>query len=380
MHPRIAVLVGGVACVACTGSSAEPTAHEHQSRIDNAQPARETVANISYQDNPANLIVNGDFEDYQDPNVPAGWSVDEIYGYSGMFTPVDGWRGRAVQLTRNAQGRHLLAQVVQVSPNHRYTAQMVYQVGASDSSHGGLYVIDPADGTLLASDVINRPTNGWRIASLTFDSGDRTQVTVEIGYPSGMNGTVVYDGVGVFEEDPNFTYQYKMTYRDVMGIPAIPVDELVPQISDSLTSLLAASRADRIAHRDQYALYLPYYLDQFLGAPNGDSGRAAWCQHTSLALAELLEMYGVKTRQIHASPIQHQFLEYFDGKKWVVFDPYYGIRYVLAGQRLGVAEILQAGMDQVSLEVPTHEHVFLLELGYLKPIWATGSFATGLDM
>jgi len=376
----IAALVSGLLCVACTGGNAEPATSKYRARLDDTAPTRQVVANISYPENATNLIGNGDFEDYQDPDVPAGWVVDEIYGYRGMYTPADGWRGHAVQFVRNAQGRHLLAQAVQVLPNHRYTAQMVYQVVASDSRRGGLYVVDSTCGLVIASDDINRPTNGWRIASLTFDSGPRTQVTVKIGYPDGMNGTAIYDGVRLFEEDPAFAYQYQRTYRDVMGIPAMPVDELVPQLSDSLTSLLAAPRAERIAHRDANAAYLPYYLNLFLGAPDGDSARAAWCQHTSLALAELLAMYGVRTRQIHAAPVQHQFLEYFDGEKWVVFDPYYGIRYVLAGTRLGVGQIASAGLGQVSIEVPTHEHVFLIELGYLNPIWGTGSFALGLDM
>ena len=89
-------------------------------------------------------------------------------------------------------------------------------------------------------------------------------------------------------------------------------------------------------------------------------------------------MYGVQTRQIHASPVQHEFIEYFDGTKWVVFDAYYGIRYVLAGQRLGVPQIIPTGLDEVSIEVPTKQHVFFLELGYLRPIWGSGSFTIGI--
>jgi hypothetical protein len=241
-------------------------------------------------------------------------------------------------------------------------------------------VVDPSNGQVIASDDINRPTNGWRIASVTFDSGDRTRVAVKIGYPSGMNGTVIYDGVTMTQDDTAVRYHYQTTYRDVIGIAAQPVDDLVPQLADYVTMLLASSRADRMAHRDAYAAYLPYYLNQFLTAPDGTGARASWCQRTSLALAELLAMYGVQTRQIHAATPQHEFIEYFDGKKWVVFDAYYGVRYVLAGARLGVAEIYAAGMRQVSIEVPTHEHVFLLELGYLLPIWDNGLFTTGISM
>lgn len=379
-------------CAACTGGGPEPTVGGYGMRIESAAPTPEVVANISYQDISEGLVVNGDFEDYQDPHVPAGWSVDEIYGYSGMFTPTSGWRGSAVQFVRNAHGRHFLTQEVRVSPNHRYTAQMVYQVVASDSSRGGLYVVDSADGTLVAADELNRPTNGWRIASVSFDSGARTQVTLKIGYPSGMNGTAIYDGVRLYEEDPALDYQYQMVYRDVIGISATsgsavaaqlyttPVDALVPQLSDYVTTLLAAPRDVRLAHRAAYAASLPYYLNLFLSAPDGDAGRADWCQRTSLALGELLAMYGVRTRQIHSTTVQHQFLEYFDGRSWVVFDPYYGIRYVLAGTRLGVGEIVNAGMGRVSIEVPALHHVFLLELGYLMPMWANGGFVNGLDM
>ncbi|HEX3759746.1 MAG TPA: hypothetical protein VHW23_13625 [Kofleriaceae bacterium] len=342
-------------------------------------PAPKMVANIVYSDIPANLIVNGDFEDYEDANVPAGWSVDEIYGWRGMYTPTAGWRGTAVQFVRNAQGRHFLAQDVAVTPGRRYTVQMVFQVVATDSRRGGLYVLDPADGTTIASDSINRPSNGWRIASATFDSGQRTHVSVEIGYPSGMNGTAIYDAVSMFEDDPALHDRYQTSYRDVMRIADQPVDDLVPQVADYVTTLLAAPAAERAAHQAAYAAVLPYYLYQFLSASD-DAGRGAWCQRTALAVAELLAMYGVQTRQIHVATPQHEFLEYFDGKKWVVFDAYYGIRYVLAGARLGVAEVVRAGIRQASIEVPTHEHVFFLELGYLIPIWDAGAFTQGIEM
>src|SRR5215470_7513905 len=55
-------------------SDAAPLDQTAQS--DAAAPAPLAVANIVYADNTTNLIVNGDFEDYADPNVPAGWSVD----------------------------------------------------------------------------------------------------------------------------------------------------------------------------------------------------------------------------------------------------------------------------------------------------------------
>jgi hypothetical protein len=348
--------------------------------MDTAPAPLPAIANISYPDNASNLIVNGDFEDYQDPHVPAGWSVDEIYGYTGMYTPTAGWRGNGVQFVRNAQGRHLLSQTVQVTPNHTYTAQMVFQVTATDSRRGGLNIIDPNDGTLIASDGLNRPSNGWRIATVTFDSGDRTQVNLEIGYLSGMNGTAIYDAVSMFEEDPALHYQYQTSYRDVMGIPPMPVDELVPTISDYVTTLLSMPQADRLAHQSANAATLPYYLYTFLSAPDGAGSRASWCQRTALAVSELLAMYGVQSRQIHVSPVQHEFIEYFDGQNWVVFDPYYGIRYVLNGVRLGVSDIARAGLTQVSIEVPTHDHVFLLELGYLTPIWASGTFNQGISM
>ncbi|HSR97754.1 MAG TPA: hypothetical protein VLM79_11925 [Kofleriaceae bacterium] len=343
-------------------------------------PAPEMVSNVVYGDNPADLIVNGDFEDYTDPNVPAGWSVDEIYGWRGMYAPTVGWRGTAVRFVRNAQGQHFLAQEVEVQPNHRYTVQMVFQVIATDSTQGGLYVFDSTNGQLVAVDGINRPTNGWRIASLTFDSGPLTRVTVKIGYAAGMNGTAIYDGVRMFEDRPGLQYRYQTTYRDVIGIAAQPADDLVPQLADYVTMLLAAPRAERIAHHNAYAAYLPYYLDQFLFAPDGSGSRSAWCQRTSLALAELLAMYGVPTRQIHVAYPQHEFLEYFDGKKWVVFDSYYGVRYMFNGERLGVDQVSATGMRQVSIEVPTHEHVFMLELGYLLPIWDAGAFTIGISM
>src|SRR5262249_20737086 len=148
--------------------------------------------------------------------------------------------------------------------------------------------------------------------------------------------------------------------------------------ADYVTRLLAAPHADRVAHQTLYAAILPYYLNQFLSAADGTDSRASWCQRTSLALAELLAMYGVQTRQVHVLAPQHEFLEYFDGTRWVAFDSYYGVRYVLAGVRLGLGEIVSAGIRQVSIEVPTHEHVFLLELGYLIPIWDTGVFHYGL--
>jgi hypothetical protein len=383
-------LIAAFTCVACTGGGAGPSSLESSApgasavgqavSVDDPAPAPQMVSNIVYDSNPEDLIVNGDFEDYADPNVPAGWAVDEIYGWRGMYAPTDGWRGAAVRFVRNAEGRHFLTQAVDVAPNHRYTVQMVSQVVATDASRGGLYVVDPATGMLLASDDTNRPTNGWRIASVTFDSGQLTRVTVKIGYPSGMNGTAIYDGVRMFEDNASLQYRYQTTYRDVIGIAAQPADDLVPQLADYVTGLLAAPRAERMAHHDAYAAYLPYYLDRFLSAPDGTGGRAEWCQRTSLALAELLAMYGVQTRQIHAASPQHQVLEYFDGKKWVVFDAYYGVRYVFNGARLGVDQIYTTGMRQVSIEVPTHEHVFFLELGYLLPIWDAGAFTVGISM
>jgi hypothetical protein len=376
--------LAALACAACTGGGAAPkpgiATTDQAVETEVPAPASEIVANIVYENSPADLIVNGDFENFTDSNVPAGWTVDEIYGWRGMYAPTAGWRGGAVRFVRNAAGRHFLAQEVQVEPNHSYTVQMVFQVVATDASRGGLYVIDPINGNRIAGDDTNRPSNGWRIASLTFNSGDRTRVTVKIGYPSGMNGTAIYDGVSMFEDDPALRYRYQATYRDVINIAAQPTTDLVPALADYVTLLLAAPRAERMAHRDAHAAYLPYYLNLFLSAPDGYAGRADWCQRTSLALAELLAMYGVQTRQIHAASPQHQFLEYFDGTRWVVFDTYYGVRYVLNGARLGVGEIYAVGMRQVSIEIPTHEHVFLLELGYLLPIWDAGLFTVGISI
>src|SRR5678816_4087546 len=113
--------IAALACIACTGGGAGPSSFEPPSpgattigqavEIDDPSSAPQTVANIVYDKRLTDLIVNGDFEDYGDPNVPAGWSVDEIYGWRGMYGPTDGWRGGAVQFVRNAQGRHLLAPV-----------------------------------------------------------------------------------------------------------------------------------------------------------------------------------------------------------------------------------------------------------------------------
>jgi hypothetical protein len=333
-------------------------------------PVRPVIANISYPVGAPNMIVNGEFDAYTDPNVPDGWSVDEIYGYRGMYTPTPGWDGSAVQFVRNSQGRHALAQTVQVLPHHRYTAQMVYEVVATDSRRGGLYIIDPADSSVIATDDINRPSNGWRISFVTFDSGDRTQVKLEIGYLNGMNGTAIYDGVAMFEDDPTLHYQYQTTYRDVIGIPMMPVDQLVPKLGDYVTTLLSMSNADRLAHQTANAATLPYYLYTFLAAPDGDGSRTAWCQRTALAVSELLAMYGVQSHQIHVSPLQHEFIEYYDGAQWTIFDPYFGIRYVHNGVRLGVADVQQLGLDQVQLEVPTIDHVFLIDFGYLQTVWS----------
>src|ERR1044071_8029214 len=139
------------ACAACTGGpgsgSGSPT--PRTSTLDQAvetgepAPAPNVVENIIYDDSHTDMIVNGSFEDYADPNVPAGWTVDEIYGWRGMYAPTEGWRGGAVRFVRNAQGRHFLAQDVQVEPNHRYTVQMVFHVVATDSRRGGLYVVEP---------------------------------------------------------------------------------------------------------------------------------------------------------------------------------------------------------------------------------------------
>lgn len=380
MGTRFAGLICSVAVFACTNSGTEPAPFVAPPAVDGTTPTRQAIANISYQDIPSNVIVNGELEDYADANIPDSWTVDEIYGYVGMYSPVQGWRGLGVQLTRNAQGQHMLRQVVGVSPHRRYTAQMVYRVIASDSSRGGLYVLEPGDNAVLASSEINRPTNGWQIATTTFDSGDHTSLVVAIGYPAGMNGTVVYDGISMFEDSEAYRYQLETSYRDAIGIAPAPADDLVPQLSDYVTALLAAPLAERVAHRDAYGAELPYYLNTFLGEANGVSGRAAWCQHTSLALGELLALYGVPTRQIHATAVQHQFLEYFDGKRWVAFDPYYGIRYVINRARLGIADAAHAGLEGVSIEVPTRNHVFLLEIGYLKTLLASGAFANGLTM
>ena len=63
---------------------------------------------------------------------------------------------------------------------------------------------------------------------------------------------------------------------------------LIPQLADYVTRLLASPRAARLAHQSAYAAVLPYYLHQYLSVPDGTAGRNSWCQHTSLALAELL--------------------------------------------------------------------------------------------
>src|SRR4051794_32974368 len=99
MRAQLAVL----ACVACTGGGAGPGSFEtSQSGALTIGTAPPIAANILYDHDGADLISNGDFEDYADRNVPAGWSVDEIYGYRGMFSAVDGWRGMGVRFVRNA--------------------------------------------------------------------------------------------------------------------------------------------------------------------------------------------------------------------------------------------------------------------------------------
>src|SRR4051794_38848111 len=112
--------IAALACVACTGSGDALGVFEAHEEVappttgdmagNDPAPTPQPIANIIAQQSPTNLIVNGDFEDYEDPNVPAGWSIDEFYGYRGMYQPTDGWTGKAVRFVRNAQGRHCLAQ------------------------------------------------------------------------------------------------------------------------------------------------------------------------------------------------------------------------------------------------------------------------------
>lgn len=89
-----------------------------------------------------NLLKNSDFELWMDENMPQKWKFRQIYNnkrvYKKVNTPFSG--RMAVEITGNCEGEHLLCQIVPVSTNTIYTAQVALLFEKFGAGPGGLDV------------------------------------------------------------------------------------------------------------------------------------------------------------------------------------------------------------------------------------------------
>lgn len=81
------------------------------------------------------------------------------------------------------------------------------------------------------------------------------------------------------------------------------------------------------------------YLQSYLGIPIKETSNA-YCVKSSESVHDILDVFGVMTRQIHFWNVDdvpiHQCFEYWNPymKKWIIVDPFYGIAYINASDEL----------------------------------------------
>lgn len=300
-----------------------------------------------------NLISNAGFEHWDVDSLPVDWEMEEIYNYSLMFSPSDEvvYGDAALQMDRNSRGVHRMSQKVLVEGGFVYEFN-AYMTGVINNyAAGGIEVFSSSGQSIGRHLVANQEFSGFKKLSIKFISNQTDSIKVTLGFPDGMDATVVFDNIELRKSTIGRFSPIVQKYSDRVGLDefsAKTFDSNIEKISHHLNSFLIegynkylqsgqlselqASDNRRKEFVQEYGPLLtdPYAYTSFT-MPSANMANA-YCQRTALVHSMILAQYNVFTRQIHWVKDGvgiHQFVEYWNPfrKEWIILDPFYGVKY-----------------------------------------------------
>lgn len=304
-----------------------------------------------------NSLKNGGFETWNpaSPRIPAEWSFEQIYRsptpFSRSARAVHG--DSSARMSNNSQGEHFLYQYVGVSTGTVYTAQVIVEGTTRNHSPLGIYLRGARNfqqRELIAWDEVNFLTEGVpRILKARFYTGDDPMVIVRIGFPKGMNASVRFDCASIVPDGAGHDYRYA---RDVVALirketgfdDAWTDRQKARRLTAFVNQTLQWPRRRRLAFARKHFLELPAYWRTFASIPEKKKQGASYCQKISLSAAECLALFGIQTRQRHATNPQnqgfHQIFEYFDRDdgRWIALDGFFGVEFADGDRLLDIDE------------------------------------------
>ncbi len=321
----------------------------------------------SVNDKPGNLIQNGDFEVW-DGSVPTAWTLSKaaIWGLDP-----ESESKKEIRLDANQGLPVVLSQQVSVEKDRYYVISVAVIHHNRNSYFGGLRLYNQ-DSTILGSHrfTINEQQGVQRILSTKFFSANNTRVIVELGYPQGMDAAVMFDDVQLFAVEELATeYASPLASKLAKEVPLGPFDSLgyhgnvvgiakyvnavflEPAREISITDVANQPAFEQQKKDERTKIHAE--IDSLLPNSRFENylqssifENAAYCQKSSLSASDILNSFGIPTKQIHMSKLDsgfHQFFEYWHpyAKKWLAFDPFYGISYVDGdGLLIGYSELV----------------------------------------
>lgn len=166
------------------------------------------------------------------------------------------------------------------------------------------------------------------------------------------------------------------------------IDQDVKTVSLWVTTNLEAPKSQREVLLERFKGQWPDYFKGFLQSPEGETS-SAFCQRSSLSLAEILSYYGVRTKQVHAIDGKnngvHQFVEYRNPTTFedTIIDPDAGVTFINHGKTMNMGEIKTLSGDDFDSAISVFAHVRCFEgnfdrTRYLNWVWHDLELVGGL--
>lgn len=359
------------------------------------QPVAGTITSAGEQ----NILINGDFESWQDNNRPFGWLVLDEYGDPDLVNISDeSYSGsHSLRLTRNCAGEHFVYQDVPVQPKTYYEAAVFVAGKINDYTYGGLQITSPINSSLGSHLQTYIEFDGYDTKlSVKFFSDDYTRIRLILGFSDGMNANMLFDNCTLIKTASTPSYsQDAQWFANQMGLDAFNeenfdnnVQHLIGKLDylliDGYKKFLETSdsswlekashiRANAIARME--SRFDNTYLMESLRQPVTDIW-IAYCQRSSLVASEALQILNISSREVYF--VQngtgvHQFIEYWNPyrKDWVLIDPFYGIVYQINGDLVG-QDLLKSTVEKTGLLRSYVHHVAIDPFYYTFQDLATG--------
>jgi len=347
-----------------------------------------------------NLIINGDFEEWNGQYSLSWWSTRFLLP-NPMITGMD----NSVSLHGSYLGKNFIYQKVRVRPGDFHIAKIRIINYEGRSSNVGIYILD--EGVTIGFHILpKRKYNNPQELSVKFKTRSNL-VELRIGFTKIGSGSVVFDNAVLFRTDEipiSYNKNYAEHLNQILKLELFDSSSFhsnILKISKYVNSILISPLRNYYNLRDvdeqefflenerMKRMGISTKLNELLpGSRFADYSKLdikesanAYCVQSSLSCEDLLKQFNVPVNQLHMwdnkGEAIHQFYQYWNPylQKWVIVDPFYGINYVNEQSELiGYRELMELFKDN-NISTGNLKHVeiekFYFNLEELRKGWNT---------